>query len=212
MLERALAARGDVVTRSFSMDHSAVDQFMELYNFRLLDDLELLKPYRVTITHHWGDDFIRDNYHMGPDKFWKAMFYFSPKTIILNRKNLLRRFISHMIAIEKGFGVNKPRKKHRKIKLDMGELLLDIKNTSRYRDRVVQANPGSLVIYYEDLVEDWPGTWRKIQEFAGMDPMDVAPQTYKQQTKPLRKIIKNYGHIAPWLRFLGYGGWLDDEV
>lgn len=211
MLTNALESHPDVVMRSFSMDHDKVDQFMALREFRLLDDNERERPFRGTVTHQWGDLFVKNTFGMDPGKFWGAVacFFPSKRVIILNRKNLLRRYLSHVLACQAGFGVQEPRRFAPTIEFDFEEFLADLRNTKRYRREAEKAFPQALFITYEDLLGDYAGTMAKIQEHLGLPVVDLQPQTYRQESRPLRQIIRNWPEVEPIFRAYGMEGWLD---
>jgi hypothetical protein len=211
MVEWALSSHPKVVMRSFSMDHGALDQFMVLRDYRLLDEQERDRPFRGTITHQWGDFFIKSTFKLSLLRFWKAVSCFFPpeRVLILNRRNLLRRYLSHELARQTTFSVQKPRSYAPTIEFDFSEFLGDVKDISKYRYEAEKAFPGALHVYYEDLVADWPGEIRKIQEYLGMPVLDLQPHTYRQETRPLRQIIRNWPETEQKLRTCGFGDWLD---
>lgn len=52
-----------------------------------------------------------------------------------------------------------------------------------------------VTVYYEELRDSYEATMRRIQEFLGLTPAPVAPQTRQQNPEPLRELLANYDEL-----------------
>lgn len=210
MLESALQFHPDLVLNSWSgRDGKGV---MGLYDFRELDEeTEPGRRFRITSTHQWGEEFVNNLFGMSREKLWKLVGYFFPRTIILGRRNQLRRFLSQKVASKVGFDVKEKRPRHPKVNLVVPELVTTVMYMVDNQLAVERAFPDALVLAYEDLVTDWP-YWAGItQEFIGLEPIDIRPATHRWETRPVQDIIMNWSlEMERRLIRLGYGGWIDD--
>ena len=60
-------------------------------------------------------------------------------------------------------------------------------------------------------MRDWAPNIDRIQRYIGVEPMDLAPSSSKQETRLLRDAIANYDEISEYVRELGHPEWLDPE-
>lgn len=210
MLESALKSHPDVVLNSWSgRDGKGI---MGLYDFRELDgETEPGRRFRITSTHQWGEAYAINTFGMGLEKFWRLVGYFFPRAIILGRRNQLRRFLSQKVASKVGFDVAVERPRHPKVNLNVPELVTTVMYMVDNQLAVERAFPDALVLAYEDLVMDWPSWAGVIQDFIGLEPMDIRPTTHRWETRPVPDIIANWSpEMEQRLVRLGYGGWIDN--
>lgn len=208
MLESALKLHPDVVLNSWNgRDGKGI---MSLYDFRAMDsETEPGKRFRLTSTHQWGEEFVNNLFSMPRWKFWRVVGYFFPRVVILNRRNQLRRFLSHKVASQVGFGVRVERPWEATVELDIMELVQTVMYVVDNQMSAEKAFPQALLLDYEDLVMRWPEMIGRVQDFMGLETLALAPETHRWETRPIRDIISNWSPaLERQLIRLGYGGWL----
>lgn len=124
------------------------------------------------------------------------------KKIFLTRENLLRRYLSNVLAIETGLwkikkhsGVRRP---SRKIYIDPVALIANIKYFKREIARIRQVtNNYVLEITYEELTTNKTQTLRKVAEHLSIpyDRLNFSPQISKVNEGDLQDLIENYEEV-----------------
>lgn len=121
------------------------------------------------------------------------------KVIRLRRKNLLKAFVSRMIATKTHQWTiypNNTRHNQGTVKINIDAKALEaifIKNTRRYEffDQLFGHRP-SLELVYENMCTDFTGEYNRVQSFLGIDPIDLKPTTKKQAAGPVSNSLLNY--------------------
>ena len=137
------------------------------------------------------------------------------RVILLERRNLLKRLVSGMIADRtKIWFLDRSERSAsaQRVTIDIRSMFEDFEETRR-RCRLNAeefAGHGQLTVYYEDVCEDFSGQMNRIFEFLGVRPEELIPQTARQETRPLKEIITNYEEVAEALRQSGYGEFLEE--
>lgn len=120
--------------------------------------------------------------------------------IHLRRRNLLKGYISMLVARETGRWANRypaltpepaihvdPAAAERYLRWDLKE---SVECQARYSAR------SSLVICYEDLVADLQYHYGLIQAFLDVEPRPLWPRTCKQASRSLETAISNYSELT----------------
>lgn len=162
--------------------------------------------------------FSRDMLHLSPqhrivfpvapteqDKYADSIWRYVDENpdiglIHLRRKNLLKGYVSLLVAKETGLWANRypatdlepsirvdPGTAERYLRWDLKE---SIECQARYSDRA------SIVICYEDLVADLQYHYGLIQAFLGVEQRTLWPRTCKQASRSLQTAISNYAELA----------------
>lgn len=142
--------------------------------------------------------------HEPSEAFWTFVDNRSDIQLLhLRRRNLLKGYVSGLTATKTGVWSNRYPSLEPEPAVQVDPILAakfirwDLKQSllwqERYKDRP------NLVVFYEDMVADIPGTLNSIQRFLEVPVMDVYPRTRKQATRSLPEAISNYDELcAAW--------------
>lgn len=87
---------------------------------------------------------------------------------------------------------------------DITTLLDDLWNHSELNNiggcGEITALPFFETITYEELVEDWAGTARRVYDYLGLSWDDPVLRTYQQENRPIDRIIKDYPSVVKKVR------------
>ena len=149
-------------------------------------------------------------YYHAQNENWKPVWdYFrdlkSIKIIHIKRKNILRTHLSRKLAAltDAWVDTNGGLWEGGVVRLDYEDCLHDFVQTRQWEqtyDALFENHP-LVEIFYEDLARDYSVVMRQVQEFLGVPPEDVQPQTFKQSSQPLTQVISNYVELKK--RFSG---------
>lgn len=119
--------------------------------------------------------------------------------IHLKRKNSLKVLLSRKKAhmTDKWTNVTGPEKDVLTIELSQPECLEQFTWTRDMwiaYDHDFRTHP-KMDLIYENLTADCKGETRRVQEFLGLSPMCLSPNTYKQANQPLAEAILNYAQL-----------------
>ena len=122
------------------------------------------------------------------------------RVVHLRRENLLRALVSMKIAektdVWKIFeGQNQSVDK--KIELSIQECLDTFRQTRKWEKEANQkfaTNP-VLELTYEELTSDFQRQMQRIQEFLGVEPMNMHPLSVRQNPEKMRELIVNYADL-----------------
>jgi LPS sulfotransferase NodH len=133
------------------------------------------------------------------------------KVLHIKRDNLLAVHLSRKRAAMTDRWVNTSgtREEHAPITLDYAECLADFVQTRLWEDEYARffAHLPILEIHYEALARDSAGEMARVQNFLGVRPQSLAPDTYRQSDRPLSASIANYAELkaqfnnSPWQAF-----------
>jgi len=171
------------------------------------------KTHLCTWTHYMEDSWLREN-TPAKEGFWHLLRDTNQQVILLNRRNLLRQYLSTIIANSTGrFTTDTPRNAdpppiHISVAPEFHHFV-DIKRAADETLHAVFAGK-YLQVTYEDLVSDWTGEFGRLQEALGMPIMDMPIPTCQQEHRPIRDIITNYDEVEAYLIRQGWDDWLDD--
>jgi len=149
----------------------------------------------------------------GTANFWETIPDYTP-TILLQRDNLLERYVSQKVAMAtrswNSTDSGKTASSYASVYVGLGELAADIAYVRRCYDKAAAYFKYSLVVRYEDMCEDPVRELRRAQEFLRVDWEDVRPLTVKLTANTL-EIVENYTQVKAWCRRNGYGNFLVEE-
>jgi hypothetical protein len=127
------------------------------------------------------------------------------------RDNLLRRFLSHKLALSTQMWTGKTPSPP-KVRLSGIELLSDIKrNLNRAeKTRALLGHLPFLELSYESLTADFTGNFARVCEFLGARYEELQPQTVRQETRPLQEAIVNYRRLKLLFTMSKYRDFFDE--
>ena len=142
-----------------------------------------------------------------PDPEWPEWRTFEPawdaladdstiKVIYLRRDDTLAQLVSWRMA-EK-FGWHKqPVENRPKIHINRAELMWFRRwNHKCFEQRLDRLREHEILpIVYETMCDEWSATIRTVQEFIGVDVLDLPQATRKGETRPLSEVIENWDAI-----------------
>ncbi len=171
------------------------------------------KTHLCTWTHYMSDAWLREN-TPAKEGFWHLLSDTNQQVVLLDRRNLLRQYLSIQVANSTGqFSTDAPRSAepppiHVLANADI-EQFVDRQRAADEKLHAVMAGK-YLQVTYEDLVSDWTGTFGRLQEDLGMPVVDIPIPTYRQEHRPIRDIVTNYDELEAYLVRQGWDDWLDD--
>jgi hypothetical protein len=149
----------------------------------------------------------------GYSDFWKYIPDYTP-TILLTRKNLLARYVSQLIAMETGvwnsFDAAASGSNYAPVFVDVRQFERDMQYVKACWENAAAYFKYALHVEYESLVEDYPNTLNRIQEYLNVDPVQLAPKTVKLAL-PLEETVQNYVQVRAWCRRMGYGHFITES-
>lgn len=126
------------------------------------------------------------------------------RVVVLERRNLIRQFVSREIAYKDDVWVQTTRSERtevseRSVRVDVATLLAyRDKRKSWYEryERVVKDLPNIKVVY-EDMMEDLEGEVGKVATFLGVGEPSrrVPPRIRRQNPEPLRELVVNFDEL-----------------
>ena len=127
------------------------------------------------------------------------------KVIHIKRNNILRTHLSRKLAAltDTWIDTTGGKDNHQGITLEYEECLRDFVQTREWEqahDRNFSDHE-ILQITYEDLAHDYAREMARLQDFLGVTPEEVKPQTFKQSSRLLSQSIVNYDELKE--RFSG---------
>jgi hypothetical protein len=129
----------------------------------------------------------------------------------IKRRNILKTHLSKKRAEKTDAWINLTGEKPRpvSVELDIDECRVAFEQTRAWEmeyDRFFEDHP-RMEIIYEDLARDYATVVGNVQQFLGVDPEPLEPQTYKQSHQQLTDAISNYAELksafqgSPWEQF-----------
>ena len=136
------------------------------------------------------------------------------KVIHLCRKNLLRQFTSLCMALKTDVWVLLPKTVkpvELSVKLNPTEMFAFLENVTEVYEwnKKELADCQNIVVWYEDLLSDYENSMQKITEFLDVPYANTIPETIRQETRPLGKIIENFSEIHNALAGTIWEGFLE---
>jgi hypothetical protein len=146
----------------------------------------------------------------GVTDFWKIIPDYTP-TILLTRRNLLARYVSHLSAMKTGVWNSTDQEKrnnvYASVYVDLNAFQRDMKYVQDCWDHAAAYFKYSFSVVYEDLLTDFDGNMRKIQEYLQVPYVQLLPETVKLAVS-MEETIENYVQVRAWCRRTGHDRFL----
>ena len=179
-------------------------EFLERMIFRPYEDLIKAVGFKVFPGHLARDEFV-------PVWDWLDRNR-DIKIVKLTRENYLEAYVSLLIAEKTGkWSTKNPAERtSTQIEVDCdacmdffcGRFLIDLQMSRQFEHHE------TLAITYEQLICDFPGHMKRIQQFLAPRPEPLKPRSVKQEMRPLSEVILNYQELhdrlagTKWASFL----------
>lgn len=172
---------------------------------------EIGVTHRGTTMHKVGNGWIKNLSPIPLEEFWQVVHDRHDRWILLRRENLLRQYLSHQVGIVlRSYHVSKPRAKDPgPVRIQMQPFFDHVGSIELLQERIDPYFPGALRLSYEELSDNWAGSFRKVQDYLGIPRKDIPPVTFKQETRPLSEAIENYEDVKQYLIHRGYEHWTE---
>jgi len=121
----------------------------------------------------------------------------------LRRRNLLRRYVSQLLAIRRNvFNVNKAKDVPplKRVSVSPHDCLVDIDNIRRWENffaKIFDQHP-LINLYYEDLIRQQEKWFHETQIFLGVAPMSLKLKTVKLLPQALSEIVENFSELRAY--------------
>ena len=146
--------------------------------------------------------------------FWDDLRARGVSLIYLQRRNMLRWYVSMFLAAETGVWIASvpPQSAPPPVQVDPAycrkRILLD--RLEQRQAKRFFAGHRTLDLWYEDLIYDFDQQMEKVQHFLGVAPHRLRPSCVKQQTRPLAQAIANYEQLKAVWSGTRWEAYLDD--
>lgn len=138
------------------------------------------------------------------------------KILHLRRKNLVRWYVSRLVALQTSCWNTYSRKKvlplsERKIHVNVAEALASFESELRYHEQIERYYSKSqlLKVVYEDLVRSGDQEFSRIFKFLSIPDCRVRSSTVKINFEPLHDLITNYKEVESRLKNTPYSCFLE---
>ena len=159
---------------------------------------------------------------VSPEEMASLLSLDGMRIVVLQRRNLLRRFVSLQIAKRTATWVQADASTpESRLSIDERRLAIDTHELDRSlqqsftgflrRQRLISSLP-SIHVWYEDLAADLDGELRRVASFlGGGDPAHEAPpQLTRQNPEPLSELILNFDEVSDHVRRIGLAEFLSE--
>jgi LPS sulfotransferase NodH len=160
--------------------------------------------------------------HVTEDEFRDILAIPGLKVVHLQRRNVLRRYVSLQIAVNNRMWVQgrraaAPSIDDRAVTIDVDRFIRTCTRTAEHRTRreriLSEAGVEVLDVWYEDVADHLDTQLRRIAAFLGLgEPMvEDPPLLTRQNPEPLRLLVKNYAEVRAALSPTQMRHFLDPE-
>ena len=116
------------------------------------------------------------------------------KFILLKRRDVLGQLTSLMIATKTSCWRDK--KSTHQVELNIAQLEWFMHREKKAHHSFESSGVEYKTVFYEDLCDDFDGTVKSIQDYLGLEYVDIFPaRLKKQETRPIKDIISNYEEV-----------------
>ncbi len=137
---------------------------------------------------------------------WPHLKEMDVKVVHLKRRDLLALLLSMTKALEsREWSTTKEKQgKEGSISLAYEDCLKGFETVQRWQKEFDAFFPEHLEIHYEDILDDYHGQMRRVQEYLGVEYQPTHSPLKKQSVLPLHQAIANYGELrerfsdGPW--------------
>jgi LPS sulfotransferase NodH len=138
------------------------------------------------------------------------------KALHLKRRNLLRQYLSFVVAEQSGVWILTSTERPPDpvvVDLDPEEMRRRLRCLEKQTLENEEDFRGcdALAVWYEDLVSDYDRQMARICRFLEVEWSACAPETKRQELRPLRAAIRNYDTIASELAGTAWESCLDED-
>ena len=160
---------------------------------------------------------------VSPEEMASLLTLEGMRIVVLQRRNLLRRFVSLQIAKQTdtwvqndaGTPENRLSINERRLKIDTDELDRSLQQSFTgflRRNRLISRLP-SIHVWYEDLATDLDGELRRVASFlGGGEPVhESPPRLTRQNPEPLSELILNFDEVSAHIQNIGLAEFLSEE-
>ena len=155
-----------------------------------------------TLIHRWQAEFFP-----GLIQLTRGLH---TRFICIYRDNLLRQFLSEMIAMNTSIWSSDPEFVKTLPKMDISPEALRLFVATRISERAQDWTFQPRIEYsLENLFRGWDGITERLQHYIGVSPQPLIPTSKKQETRLLKDSIANYDEIAETVVNIGHSEWLD---
>lgn len=135
---------------------------------------------------------------------WAGLRRIHDRVVVLTRPNALARFLSERVAnVTERLGLESNRNCSRPRTETPLQVHLRIEAFLRFRHDAMQSTAAvermmypCLSVAYDDLVYRWTPTMQIIYEFLGLSWNHPMPGTFKQESRPLSAIVRNWDRFT----------------
>jgi len=132
------------------------------------------------------------------------------RVIALDRCNLLRRHVSHLVASKtRRWQFYSPVLLPTPVRVVPEDLEADVAWYRLLWHQARRLAPAVLTVAYESLVADWEREMGRIQDYLGVRRVPVRPRTIKPAW-PLREVVANYEDLKRHYAGSELEGWFDE--
>jgi hypothetical protein len=171
---------------SKKISESSPEGYLQSYRLRQTDG------FVACGTAVEGDDAVQKAIR----KMWQAVEMCRTPVVAIQRKDLLRRVASEVIA--KTTGVyhvplkDKPRRTSHTVVLTVEQVVRSADVADKVFATTSVYYPWAHVVHYEDLLTDWEDQMAGIFQYLGVPNAFVGAMTRRQEIRRIRDIIYNY--------------------
>lgn len=131
------------------------------------------------------------------------------RVISLRRRNHLRRYVSHCQAkLRKVWNSETKPVGSTSCVISHKKLLASVAFAETCWKQCLQQFPDALVVYYEDLCDNWGSVTQELQQYLEVAPHALRPSTQKLGGE-LRDTIANFDELTKQLKRSGHQHWID---
>lgn len=191
-----------------------IQKFKELYG-STQEDMKMMGPYGQPVLDSYRFDFVpffrevtkefngfKLCYHQlrADSEVWDFYINEVPVKIIYMQRDFLEACVSFQLAVRTGVW----QRFNPDDDVQERSIYISPDDLQRFYRRFCSFEPAyqrrlesldSIVVNYQELVDDWSGTMRRVQEFIGLEPRDLPQCIYKKATKSTPELIRNYDEL-----------------
>jgi len=190
-----------------------------------LNQLLAADPTRFLYEYVWGDPNCsaigckikyRQLEEQFPEVFKAILADKSIKIVHLRRKNLLKRHVSNRLAASQKTPTvilgkqQQTDRAQQRISIDLDKCLADIEHIKRSEQAFINyfSDHPVFEVFYEDLTAPGSQDLFELQDFLGVNPINIQPKTVKLNSNDLADVIENYEQIRQKLSGTVYADYL----
>lgn len=168
------------------------------------------------------------------DDVWPRLAAMEGLLVIhLERRNLLRRHLSHCMSRQTGIWHSWDRRRverishlappppeqvgneppRQSVEIDPDRLFEDFHEVECWRRFAAEAlgSHPSLTVTYEELCGEYTEACRRVQRFLGVREIDLEPAVRKLESRPLRDVIRNFHQLEAAFRGTEWESFFEEE-